>query len=302
MVGMGKLVSSRSPKESYWDIHLFRLGRGLAKPCFLDFRVYTSVYLNQSVMASMPKKLFLLSRTSQADEEGFCESHWLFLQSVEAIYVYQVKLPSTLMPTPLAKLDFHPHLSVEDAAMVLCDAVRNAAFTLSLDTTLLGCIISDELHIWRISSDNLVKESTVSIPRRNESSVCLLAVGHVYSILGYESAKGHFQVITTYRGDMVFSVYGFSGLGLESLSTVGTPPPYFTFLTITNEEWLSEVSSLPHPHFPFLLFWDKRRHSILGMGLNHGNVDGSSNQTITSQSTITNRWAEQVKEMFKIRR
>lgn len=302
MVVAGKLISSRYLRESYWEGHLFRLGRGMATPSFSDFHVYTSVYMNRSVVSGMQKKLVLLSRSSRSrDKEGFCERHWLFMQSIEGVYVYQVDLPSILLPTSLTTLNFHYSHSIGDEDVVVSmydsvDTTKNTAFKISLDNGLLGCISSDKLHVWKLSDEGFAKESVVSIPRRNRSSVRLLAIGHLYSILGYESVEGHFQVITTHRGDPVFSTYGFSGLGLEPSSSNGTPPPYFTFLVITNEEWLNDGCGLPHPYFPFMLFWDKKRHAILGLSLKHNN--GNYRKVTVIQST-NRKWTEPIKDFVQ---
>ena len=106
-------------------------------------------------------------------------------------------------------------------------------------------------------------------------------------------------LLSTYTGEVIFGVHGFSGLA--EASTIGTPPPYFTFLGLTDEEWLNRVDILPNPCLPILLYWDKLKHCVLGIVFKHHNEE--SQRIESEKANISSHqigFMDKIKSFMKI--
>lgn len=261
LVARVKLISSRKPKQSYWEVHLLRLGRGQVTPSQCYFQLETPFLISPLSTAYGCKRIEVLSRVEHMDSEQFCCRHWLLMQWAGHVFVHEVGMSASLVNKPLATLS-----SDDCTEFVSSDKSRSTPFVTSADGLLLGLVHLDKLCVWNLSS--LEQEVAVPIPRRDPTpcGVCLIALGQVYSLLGYESQEGRLQVVATRTGQLVLSTHGFSRQAKGSRGT-GLPPPYFTFLGPVDEHWLSSVGGGPHPSMPTILYWDKHGHRVSGIVL-----------------------------------
>ena len=283
LVAMVRLVSQRRPRESYWDVHLVQIGRGQTVPLHIHYRLDTPYHIPPLQAGYGCKKTALLSRSAKTDTDSFCLLHWLAVQWADTVFFYEVLPPAKLASTPVEILTTGCSIS-ELATCVSNEKLRNTEFVLSADSQLLGLVFRDRLHVWNLHT--LSKEvTTKSIRCKNVGGkVCLIALGHLYTFIGFESVEGRLNIVSTYSGQVIFTTHGFSGCGMvgHNIRGTGIPPPYFTFLGAVDEQWLNSIDSSPHPFMPILLFWDKALHCVAGIVLQHPNSASTDAIPITS--------------------
>ena len=265
LVATVKLITSHKAKQSYWDVRLLRLGRGQVSPSQRAFQVVMPFSISPLSATNSWKGVEVLSRTTDVDGEQFCCCHWLLIQWAGHVFVHEVGMSACPTKNPIAVLS-----STDCENLVVPNKSQSTSFVISADGLLLGLVFRDKLCVWNLSS--LEQDVAVPIPRRDPDTcaVSLIALGHMYSLLGYESREGRLQVVATHTGDVIFSTHRFSGQG--SSQGRGLPPPYFTFLGPVDEFWLSSVDEGPHPSLPSLLFWDKHWHCVSGIVLGKKSV------------------------------
>ena len=270
MVAVVQLVSQRRPRESYWGVHLIRLGRGDTVPIHVHYRLDTPFLIPPLQAGYGCKKIALLSKSAKRDREQFCLRHWLAIQWADTVFGYEVVPPAKIVSKPLFTF-------TTDSVSIECmssEKLRNTDFVLSLDLQLIGLVFHDKLHVWNLQT--LTKQVTKSCIVRSSTTaddgkVCLVALGHIYSLIGFESVQGKVQVISTYSGQVLFSTFGFSGLETVGHNIRGTSiiPPYFTFLGAVDEQWLNNMDRYPQSSMPVVLFWDKYHHCTAGIVFDH---------------------------------
>lgn len=294
MVAMVKLVSQCRPKDMYWDVRIIRLGRGNVYPSIIHSRLDYLEYVPTSVAGYGYKEIALVPKSDSIDEDGFCDMHWLLMQWADTVYVHEVLSPYNVIQKPLSVL--HSDIDIVDVQYLTSERNNCTSFVLSSDQRLLGYIFNSNLYVWNLDTQKL--QSMNKINQKTKVQVRLLAIGHIFTIIGYESVNGHLQVLSTITGDLIFGTHGFSAVGQGS-HMPGTPPPYFTFLGPVDEEWLNEVDALPHPSSPVLLYWDKIRHCVSGIIFRHHENKVTTVQTVRSSSasvSVKDKW----KSLFKL--
>ena len=132
---------------------------------------------------------------------------------------------------------------------------------ISLDRKLFGVLQGTyngspptTLHLWSLTSSGCTKVGETEI---NQSRPVLYAVGHTYSIFGtYCREMVSITVVSTIRGETVWKcntsvddikVY-MPGFGYSSMHST------LEVLTVTKEEWLSNVHTVSPPFVPFMAF------------------------------------------------
>ena len=294
MVTVVKLVSHRQPKEMYWDVQMIRLGRGNVYPSIAHSRINCPEYIPMLQAGYGCKEIALVPKSDSIDEGGFCDIHWLLMQWAESIYVHEVLSPHNVMQKPLSILQ--SGIDIVDVQSLTSERTNCTSFVLSSDQRLLGYIFNSHLYVWNLDPQKL--QSKYKISQKNKVQVRLLAIGHIFTIIGYESLNGHVQVLSTITGNLIFGTHGFSAIGQAS-HMLGTPPPYFTFLGPVDEEWLNEVDALPHPSSPVLLYWDKIRHCVSGIIFRHHENKVATVQSVRSSSTSIGL-KDKLKSLFKL--
>ena len=268
LVVVAKLVSKRQPMESLWEVDVINLGRGYSNPTIFHCNLVTPSYISPSTINYGCRNLEIISKIRSQDKGGFCNRHLLLLQWADMVSVHEVIYWNQINETPMKV--FCSNLDDVNKEMLQLEKHSNTPFCLSSDDMLLGFLFTSKLHVWNLCT--LQQESCINVQQQKDSAqVCLLALGHIYSLIGYESIEGRLKVISTYTGQCVFATHGFSGILGGPKSTIGTPPPYFIFLGVVDEHWLSNTQALPHPCMPVILYWEKREHCVFGIVMKPAN-------------------------------
>jgi hypothetical protein len=265
-VAVGELVTHREPKESYWNVQLMFIGRnGVGYvPKVTNIRLDLLSPIRPLPTECGWKRFGIISKSLACDSNGFCHIHWLILQWADSLYVYNIDSVHGIFPIPLVVLN--SGIDIITVQLLTSDKHRSSPFVLSSDQSLLGYVFDGKLYSWNLNST--VLQAKVSIKQRIKVQTCLIAIGSMYSVIGYESLEGQLQVVSTHTGALIFGTHGFSGIGLDTL-TFGTPPPHFTFLSLVDEEWLNKIDAKLHSSLPIVLYWDKIKHCVSGIVFQH---------------------------------
>ena len=261
-----KLVSHRRSMESYWELDIITLGRGHTLPTLSHCSIATTDYVPSSIVSYGCKNVAILSKVGSRYKKEFCNSHSLILQWANTVAIHTVDSDRQISQIPLKVFDSDMNDLSRDTLQE--SKHRNTPFLLSSDNSLIGFIFADKLHVWNLNM--LTHESSVCIQRSHKDAhVHLLGLGHLYSLIGYESQDGQLKVALTRSGKSIFSTHGFSGVFSDRQQTIGTPPPYFLFLGVVDEHWLNDVRALPHPSMPVILYWEKKEQCVFGIMFKH---------------------------------
>lgn len=271
VVGSHSLSSDRQGREIHWELQIIRIGRGNAKPSVSHVRLRVALMGSSlpgvSVLAQYSKCIALISQSKDSSSQ-FCQSHWLLLQCGRSVCIHRME--SNVDCEALSPLvDLHYASSICEQSFI--EKHHSTQFTLSSDQSLLAYAVNGVIQVWSLNNDFKCVSCFRLQSLQDGVQVSILGVGHIYVIVGYGSDKGKVQVLSTYTGEVIFGVHGFSGLA--EASTIGTPPPYFIFLGLTDEEWLNRVDILPNPCLPILLYWDKLKHCVFGIVFKHHNEE-----------------------------
>ena len=304
LVVTAKFVSHRKSMNSYWEVNIISLGRGYTKPTVSRYTIATPEYIPSSIVNYGCKKSAIVSKIGSPVKENFCSSHLLLLQFSNAIIVHE--MDNTHSSNRINEKALRVFTcDIDNLTAEIMHKHYNTPFCLSSDNSLVGFIFADTLHVWNLNSLN--HESSVSVQRSNKDvQVCLLALGHLYSLIGYESIDGQLKVIVTYSGNCIFLTHGFSGIFSDPLQSIGTPPPYFAFLGLVDEHWLSNIHSLPNPLMPVVLYWEKRERSIFGIIFKHSLLDNDQPSKLPpayqQQSSNSNvqSWLSDLRKRLKL--
>ena len=278
MIVIGKMVSHWKPKETYWEIQIIHLGRGCGTaPTLTQVKLDVACPIQPLATEYGSRNVGIISHSRLCDSNGFCQSHWLLLQWADTVHIYEIDYISGISMRPYAI--FSSGIDISTVQLLTLDKHCSTEFVISSDQTLLGYIFSGSLYIWSLCSGKL--EAKVSVKLKKKVQIRLLSIGHLYTVIGYETVEGQLQVISTYTGKMVFGTHGFAGIQRQ---TLGTPPPYFTFLSMVDEEWLNKIDALPHPSLPVLLYWDKLRHCVAGISFYHDTLNSVDHVQSTPDS------------------
>lgn len=219
-----------------------------------------------SLRASIqPYKVALIPISSGGQPRNVCGSHHLILQAGQSLGIYQLET----VPSPNLQLDltlitqstffeFKPGDGLKFCLSLISRDILGE-FVISLDRKLHGVLQGTyngspptTLHLWSLTSSGCTKVGEVEI---NQSHPVLYAVRHTYSILGtYYREMVSITVVSTIRGETVWKcntsvddikVY-MPGFGYSSMHST------LEVLTVTKEEWLSNVHTVSPPFVPFM--------------------------------------------------
>lgn len=302
LVGMGKMIVNRhqvnlEDKAMYWELQILRIGRGHVRPTVSQVRLGITLPGNSipgnSVLMQYCKSIGMISKSKDKGSSHFCRSHWLVLQCGSSLCIHQVASSNhqeTVSTVPLVDLNH----SISETFLI--DKHHSTPFVLPFDQSLLALATNGKVQVWTLNDFKCVSSFGLQ-SLQDGVQISILGIGHVYIVIGYGSIKGKVQILSTYTGEVIFSVHGFSGLG--EASTIGIPPPYFTFLGLTDEEWLNKVDVLPNSHLPSVLYWDKMKHCVFGIILSHGDEKRMDSQMIVNAEISSNSIIDKFKNFIK---
>ena len=288
-VMMVRLVAPRPVRNSsvrepsFWDIKVWCNLRQhsdsteLEPPRVLRCTVQTNISNLTPRLASAGKKKVVLfpattnSTTSKTHNHntdgrstvnGCCCCHNVLLQWFNTVTLHSLTLDTqsgTLTKTPLHTFDICCS-DLENS--ITRGAGLNTAFVLSSDSQLLGLVFKSRLHVWGLRGHEKLSDARIGGTgvRHSHESIRLVALGHLYSLIGLEF-HGSLLVVSTITGEVITQLSGFAHRHCHML------PPYIEFMSAVQEEWLNDMSYNCSREYPAVLLWNKTNRCIEGIKL-----------------------------------
>lgn len=270
-----KLVSFHSLDEkSFWDLRVIcrsRTDDASERPqwprhCVLQLKLYHG---NRDIVGRRAgygkKKVWLLSEPGQRA----CSSHLLLLQWANSITGHVLSSTNKkhfLSLTP--RLDCTVPCNRLDFALTSRTGL-NSEFCLSADARLLGLVFEARLHVWNVWDSRKLSSSLLpvhSLGHEHFEQVRLVALGHLYSLIGLEFSTS-LLVVLTQTGQVVRQCERFAVLHGHMV------PPYTDVLCVVGEDWLSDIQTPLPADACTVVFWNKTNRSleavVLGEGASH---------------------------------
>ena len=220
-----------------------------------------------SLRASIqPYKVALIPGPNGSQPQNICDSHHLILQAGQSLGIYQLRaVPSPNLQldlTPITQSTFFEFKAGDGLKFYLSFISRDilaGEFVISFDRKLLGVLQRTyggspptTLHLWSLTDCTKVGEVEI-----NQSYPVLHAVGHTYSILEtcYREVLD-IMVVSTHRGETVWKCSIANDYIDVYTPSLGYSLVHSTLevLTVTKEEWLSDIHTVSPPFIPFMTF------------------------------------------------
>ena len=262
IVCTAKLFSFRN-EESYWDLKVFKVGRDFSThvPSVMKFKIFTGnreITLRQASCGK--KRIWLLPSSKHTDTDGFCRSHTLLIQWAHTVAAHALtskaktcilsRHPRTLLTIPCRR----EHIELA----IVRNHGLNTEFCLSADSKLLGMIFQSHLHVWDVSTSEKLCCAEIILDQYSHEQLRLIALGHIYSIVGLEF-KNAVLVVATQTGKVVLKYAGFARKHGRMV------PPYIEFLSAVSEDWLNDISCPCSTARPTVVYWNKTNRCIEGV-------------------------------------
>lgn len=289
IVSLTKLSFQRKSQQltSYWNVKLLTLGRGQTTPRTITYTVPLPIHIAPSLTNYGCKSTAIIPFSRGSNSDSFCSCHLLLLQWANCVSVYRIN--ESMVVTPVTV--FYSDVVELTKELLQSTRHRNSSLAVSFDNTLTGFVFCDKLYSWNLEDGFSPHTPPLGVTlqrskNRDDGHLHLLALGRIYTLIGYDSTEGLLQVVTTYTGDCVFSTHGFSGIfHTDTSPRNGAPPPYFIFLGVVDEHWLNDVNARAHPHMPAILYWEKKEHGVFGIMLKQRHTLNSSISDSSTTST-----------------
>lgn len=293
MICTAKLVGFRSSDgESYWDLKILKIGQNATQPPsrILKFKLLTGrTDITPRWATSGIKKVCLTPDTRQRDGENFCQSHAFFLQWANSIAVHTLisKSDTCVLSTNPTSLFAVPCRRLESA--IVRNAGLNSEFCFSADFQMIGMIFQSQLHIWDVNTGDQVSLAEILLESYTYEQMKLIALGHIYSIIGLEY-NDCVMVVVNQTGEVVQDYYGF----LQKPGRMRMIPPFITFLSAVEEDWLSDINCPCSSAKPAVLYWNKTSRTIEGIAF--GQPLPASQEEHTQPSKKKSWWKRKAKK------
>ena len=276
MVCTCKLVCSHN-QEPYWDVRIISVDEQAALECvdlkrgakyrkndlqtIMKFKIFAT---NKEITArqsnSADKKVTLLSSTSERDPKRRCLSHRLLLQWANVISAHHLTINGnrTLTSTCPESEYIVPCDSKHVELAIVHNHGLNSEFETSSDGKLIGTLFQSHLIVWDIKSAEEVSVAEIVLDKYNFEQMRLIAVGHIYSLIGLEF-NNILLVVANSTGEIVLKCINFARKHCTMLS------PYIDFLTAVRTDWLSDITCPCTRDRPAVTFWNKTNRSVEGI-------------------------------------
>lgn len=266
VVCVAKLVCTRSAEEdSHWELEILKLGRGADAhytPTIIRLKLHHG---DPDVVARRvpyaQKKILLLPVNASTSKEGtFCPAHNVILQWANKITVHTLTFKHD-NSCALSKLPWATYtVECEELDDALMNYTKlNTEFTMSSDSRLIGHIFQSDLHVWDMADNQRLSVAEIHLDSYRHEQMKLVALGHLYSIVGLEFSN-KLLIVATRTGKIV------------ACSSVGgrqsvIQPPWIDFISATDEQWLSDVTHACLAAHPAVLYWNKAARAVEGVVL-----------------------------------
>lgn len=295
MVCTAKLVISHL-EESFWELRVVEVLRKpsdstkkrLPMPRVTKFKVELK---NKEITSRRSgfgkKKIILLSTSTESTTSGFCTSHLILVQWANAIEGHMIRYRSLDEASPLRitqSLDasFEVECSGYDEAIMKNHGL-NTEFALSEDRTRLGVIFQSYLTTWEINSSTQSSRAPVTLESYSYEEMKLIALGHIYSIVGLEF-NSSLIVLATRTGQKLLTCDSFT----QRHCSMGSP--YIVFFSSVGDGWLSDISQLCWSR---VVYWNKTNRCIEGVELGQQPASSESQSPAMATKGKKKHWWQQ---------
>ena len=287
LVCTAKLVSFRN-EESYWDLRILKVGRDATRtPRLTKLKVFTGnreITLRRASCGM--KKVWLLSGSKHVDCDGFCRAHTLLIQWAHTIVAHNLtsKAKTWILSQRPHSLFTIPCRREHAELAIVRNYGLNTEFSLSTDSKLIGVIFQSHLHVWDISTSEKLSSVEIVLERYSYEQMKLIALGHVYSIVGLEF-KNTVLVVATQTGKVVLKYTEFAQRHGRMV------PPYIEFLSAVSEDWLTDITCPCSSATPALVYWNKTNRCIEGVAFGQAySFETDTDEVKPSQSRSWWHW------------
>lgn len=294
IVCTAKLIVSHL-EESFWELRIIEVlkkpsestKKRLPMPSVTRFKLEAkNIEITSRRNGFGKKRVILLSRSSKSTTSGFCSSHLVLVQWANIIEGHMIRYRSLDERSPLLitqSLDIN--FEVECSKSNYDEAIMrnhglNTEFSLTEDKTRLGVIFQSYLTTWEINSSILSSRAPVTLESYNYEEMKLIALGHIYSIVGLEF-NNSLIVLATRTGQKLLVCDNFAR---QHCSMV---PPYIVFFSSVGEDWLSDISQ---PCWSRVLYWNKTNRCIEGVELGQQPASSESQSPATVTKNKKKHW------------
>jgi len=259
------LDHQREPR-CHWDLRVVEvsmesLGSAALKtthlPHVVRFQLKTDNKILTSNRNTYAKKRVLLLSTAETCHRGFCSSHCVLMQwagsieSHELLYQPGMSKPLIVVTSPGNTYDIHINKKDADDA-ILRNRGLNTEFTMTEDRTRFGFIFQAELVTWEVGSTSVSSRAHLRLRNSSHEEIKLIALGHVYSLVGLEYSQT-LMVVATRTGQNVLVCSDFAVRHCTMLS------PYIVFCSSTGDSWLSDIT---RPCRTTVIYWNKTNRCL----------------------------------------
>ena len=276
LIAMAKLVSFHSVGEqSFWDLQFLQLCAPLRQ--LPRFRLqHNNANIVGRRVPHGKRGVWLLSNAPPPSPGESCPAHLLLLQWANTITSHVFSATGTGMR--LVSHTPQPHLTPPSSlGSALYDSGGlNTEFVLSSDRQLMGVIFQARLRVWAVWSWKEL--SNVTLPVRGQfEQLKLLAVGHLLSVVGLQFST-ELLLVLTLTGHVIWRCTGFAQQHSPMV------PPYTELLCLSEEDWLSDITTPCPTHRRTLTFWNKTNRSLEAVLLGEEPVANDNQSPILSSS------------------
>ena len=259
MVCTAKLVVSHL-LGTHWELRVIEVPReslscdapkkGLPLPSITKFRLKAgNKEITSSRNGAAKKRLGLLS-ISDTFEHGFCSAHHVLLQwsnTIEGHKLLNHPHGKALMVASPGNIYEVSYDKEEYDEIIMRNRGLNTEFALTEDGKRLGCIFQSELVTWEIGSPTINSRAPLILKSYNHEEIKLIALGHIYSIigLGYNLSL---MVVATRTGQKVLVCSDFAMRHCPMVS------PYIIFCSSSGNAWLSDMEQSCRST---IIYWNK---------------------------------------------
>ena len=190
-----------------WELRILKIGQGKAVP--------EGTVINRTLLIHLKLKeavvhwLMLPRSTSERDGDGMCKEHTLLCQTETQIMVYKVRLDEVdikqIIEARRVNIPQSDHHTVQpDTGWPSIVSVR-----LSSDYTLLASMVDPyHLYVWNTSTWDLAAAhqlhcGKLAIEGTDSSLASIIAVGHLYTVIGTCGQHFSIHIISTHSGELL---------------------------------------------------------------------------------------------------
>lgn len=246
-----------------WKLKVITLGKKFGRtPRIIQWHVTLQGQVSSLAAVYSKKSVHVLPRlggASNHDDTNFCQSHLIIHQLANTVTSYILTLNP---PTLKINRPFQVPIITERQRALDIDLV------VSRDNSLIGFLSGHHLCVSDVQSGVTQSSVTMNIGSLRYENLKLLALGHIYTLIGVEP-HDTLLVVATHTGAVVSKYCNFA-------MYPGSGPHRIEFLCVTDTLWLDDITSVCSKDIPTVLYWNNSTRCVEGLHLGHDIVNTSA--------------------------